>query len=507
MKKIYTLLLLVLFVFDGNICAQNPVCVNIYNEGLALMNKKDKGSYQEAVKKFEAAGICDEKLLDDCKKKISECKKAIESLSTPPKSADKPSSTSTSPATTKPSPATTPATVRVSKNKIRFPEQGGVENISVSGNNNWTLSDDVTWCVAERGGNSIVITCEPNKTTRSRTAIIEVKGSNNKITVTVEQVAAKEQLSVLPEALTLPAEGTEDMITVYSNTSWNVTTALSWCRVEKEDNTIKVKADANDSTKERKGDITVKSETLTRTISVSQGAGREEKKVVQPVPEPNDDKKNVETKTGTSSARDVSSGRNVPSNRRSSVRDASARRNVSSGRDVSSDRDESSRRGAYSEGNTPSGGGRASSERESSSGRKISFGIMANALMPNFSVKASGFTESAIDYGHGKNIEKPSYSSKTGFSGGLVADIRILKNVYVQTGLYYTNLGIKNVISGDYAYSQENYTSATYLEGTGHDNFTEDYTLNYLEIPVLLSYRISLAKKTNLQINAGPYIG
>ncbi|MDR2680417.1 MAG: outer membrane beta-barrel protein [Tannerella sp.] len=491
MKKISILLLLVLFIFEGNIYAQDPVCKKIYNEGLTLMNKKNKESYQDAIKKFVAAEECDKKLQDDCAKKISECKKAIEALSAP-KPTGKPSSTST-PSTAKP--PSPPATVRVSKDKIRIPEQGSVEDISVSGgDNNWTLSDDATWCVAERSGSSIIINCEPNKTTLSRTAIIEVKGSNNKITITVEQEAGKEQLSVIPEALTFPAEGTEGMVTVYSNTLWNVETALSWCHVEKEDNTITVKIDANDLAKERKGDITVKSKTLTRTISVSQDAGKEKQKVprrVQVETKSSDDEENVETKTG------VSTG----SNRRSSVGDTSNRRSIPP------DRDKSSRRGTYSDDNTPSGKIRTSPAGEDYYGRKISFGIMANALMPNFSVNASGFTGSAIDYGHGKNIEKPSYSSKTGFSGGLVADIRIANNIYVQTGLYYTNLGIKNTITGDYVYSEENYTSTTYLEGTGRDNITEEYTLNYLEIPVLFSYRIPFSAKTALQINAGPYIG
>jgi hypothetical protein len=459
-------------MFDSNICAQNPVCVDIYNEGLALMNKKNKESYREAIRRFEAAVICDAKLRDNCSKRIDECKKAIDS------------------------PDPDPPLIRVSKEKIGFPEQGGVENISVSGDNNWTVSDNADWCVAERGNNLVVITCEPNKTTLSRTAVIEIRGRNNQIKIPVGQEAAKEQLSAMPSSLTFPAEGKEDVITVYSNTPWDVTTALSWCRVEKDDNTIKVKIGANDSPKERKGDITVKSKTLTRTISVSQGAGKESPDV-------------SETKSeNASSGRDTSSSRGAYTERDPASEEDNTppqpQRNTASGRDsnippqrniVSEDDNTPFER------NTPAG-------NDDLSGRKISFGIMANALIPSFSVKASGFVGSAIDYGHGKNIENPSYSfSKTGFSGGLVADIRVSKNIYVQTGLYYTNLDIRNVMSGNYDCSVEYYTPATYLEGTGYDNFTEEYTLNYLEIPVLFSYRIPLAKKAALQINAGPYVG
>ncbi|MDR1115687.1 MAG: outer membrane beta-barrel protein [Tannerella sp.] len=552
-------------------------CVNIYNEGLALMNKKNRESYREAIRKFEEAGKCDAKLRDNCNKRIDECKEAIDALN--------------------PTPA--PVFVRVSKEKIWFPEQGGVENISVSGDNSWTVTDNANWCVAERGNNLVVITCEPNKSTLPRTAIIEIKGSNNQIKIPVEQAADKEQLSASPSSLTFPAEGKEDVITVYSNTPWEATTALSWCRVEKDDNTIKVKIGVNDSAKERKGDITVKSKTLTQTISVSQGAGREQLSTSSSLTFPAEGKEDVitvssntpwEVTTTLSWCRVEKAGNTIKV--KVDVNDSAKERKG----DITVKSETLTRTISVSQGagkeqlsamqssltfpaegkesviavssNTPwevttalswcrvekddntirvrVGVNDSTKERkgnitvksktltrmisvsqeagkkpvnvqekkienslpkpEDLSGRKISFGIMANALMPNFSAKASGFTGSAIDYGH-RNMS-PSYSlSKIGFSGGLVADIRVSKNIYVQTGLYYTNLNIKNVMSGSYDYSKEYYTPTTYLEGKGYDDFTEEYTLNYLEIPILFSYRIPLAEKAMLQINAGPYVG
>ena len=45
-----------------------------------------------------------------------------------------------------------------------------------------------------------------------------------------------------------------------------------------------------------------------------------------------------------------------------------------------------------------------------------------------------------------------------------------------------------------------------YLAGTTQNNYTEEYTMNMLEIPILLSYRLPVSKISHVQINFGPVV-
>jgi hypothetical protein len=471
-----------MFMFDGNICAQDPVCVNLYNEGLALMNKKDKSSYQEAIKKFEAAGICDEKLQGDCRKRISECKKAID---TPPASTPTPTPKTAPASTQKTTPPPAPAPVRPSKNKILFSEQGGIENISVSGDRSWSVSSDVAWCVAKRGDNLIVITCEQNKTLFPRKANIEVKGSNNSETIILEQDAAKEYLTLSEEVFEYTSSGGVDTVRISTNSeNWTFENLPSWCNVRKTgaDEFI-ISCQENRTDRARRETIQLKTSLLTVDVKVSQEA-----------------RKQMPTESGiTAEAENSGRDRKVaPENEVLSEEQSDiSEREASSGRVR---RDASSRREViYDDHEDVSG--------QSSSDRKISFGIMANVLIPGFSVKSSSALGSAVNYGYGGKLEKPSYSAEMGYSGGVVADIRIAKNIYIQTGLYYTNININNEVKGVRNDIIENYTTTTYIEGTVSYKFTEKYTFNYIELPVLFSYRYHVSDNFIWQINAGPYIG
>jgi hypothetical protein len=140
-------------------------------------------------------------------------------------------------------------------------------------------------------------------------------------------------------------------------------------------------------------------------------------------------------------------------------------------------------------------------------GKNISFGITAGLVMPSFSTDASSdYLGSAVNYAYEPDNEKANYSSGTGFTIGLIADIRLVDNFYFQTGLNYTNINMENKFKGEWWYEEE-LTNTTYLSGQAYDNFTEKYSLSYLEIPFIFSYRFKLAEKTNWQINMGPYVG
>lgn len=140
-------------------------------------------------------------------------------------------------------------------------------------------------------------------------------------------------------------------------------------------------------------------------------------------------------------------------------------------------------------------------------GRKLSFGISAGYVMPSISASSGGgFTGSAINYGKGNSEENASYKSATGFTVGLLADLRLYKNLYLMSGVNYNYYSWKNETNGQYS----DYIFASTAQAISIGNLVykskEEYTMHTLEIPVLLSYRFVLSKQGSLHINAGGYV-
>lgn len=140
-------------------------------------------------------------------------------------------------------------------------------------------------------------------------------------------------------------------------------------------------------------------------------------------------------------------------------------------------------------------------------GKKLSFGITAGYVMPSISASAGGgFTGSAINYGKGNSEENADYKNATGFTIGLVADLKLYKNLYMTSGINYNYYSWNNKTSGlysDYIFAS---TAQAISIGDLDYKFKEEYTMHTIEIPLLLSYRFVLSKQGSLHINAGGYI-
>ena len=83
--------------------------------------------------------------------------------------------------------------------------------------------------------------------------------------------------------------------------------------------------------------------------------------------------------------------------------------------------------------------------------------------------------------------EDESADSKAGFNVGIGVDFPLLQSLYLQSGLYYTTKGFKT------------------SEEDGGDKLEVKCTPQYLEIPVMASYRYNFGATTQLQVNFGPY--
>ena len=140
-------------------------------------------------------------------------------------------------------------------------------------------------------------------------------------------------------------------------------------------------------------------------------------------------------------------------------------------------------------------------------GRDISFGVNVGYVIPIVSASSGGaFTGSVMNYSLGNERENASYTSQSGFTAGVFADIRLYKNLYLITGINYTMYKYKNVF--DTPFDNRIYRTignSVYYTDVYNNNYEEKYSYHQLEIPVLASYRFVLTKTGSLHLNLGPY--
>lgn len=108
-----------------------------------------------------------------------------------------------------------------------------------------------------------------------------------------------------------------------------------------------------------------------------------------------------------------------------------------------------------------------------------------NAQGVNFGVRA-GMNVANAGGDFKDEMKDVDFKSRVGFHVGVIADVELSEKFYLQPGLYFTTKGLK--------FEDK--------EGMGYE---EKYNLNYLELPILASYRFNLSDNVQWQINAGPY--
>lgn len=139
-------------------------------------------------------------------------------------------------------------------------------------------------------------------------------------------------------------------------------------------------------------------------------------------------------------------------------------------------------------------------------GRDISFGVNVGYVIPFVSASSGGsFTGSAINYSFGDERENASYTSQSGFTAGVFADIRLYKNFYLIAGVNYTLLKYKNVFDTPFdGRIVQATTNRVYYATSYQNNYEEKYTHHILGWDVLASYRFVLTKTSSLHVNLGP---
>jgi outer membrane protein OmpA-like peptidoglycan-associated protein len=92
---------------------------------------------------------------------------------------------------------------------------------------------------------------------------------------------------------------------------------------------------------------------------------------------------------------------------------------------------------------------------------------------------------------------KPGYSSHSGLNLGVLVDVSVGSNVFFQPGIMYMAKGRKFYMSNDST------TSIITDTISGSSNLS----VNYIEAPLNLAYKVTLGRKAKFVLSAGPYLG
>ena len=360
---------------------------------------------------------------------------------------------------------------------------------------------------------------ESNKSINDRLEIVKISAGEapNKYERTLQIVHKKHPpfLECSSKELTSPSIGLTDYITIHTNVAWNVESHTDWCNIECDSMRIKINIAENTQVEDRSASFTIRATEnshLTITININQKAGLEELilsksdlnlpadgKVEYIRVFSNDEWQvkdhpswcRVERVVGTDSLR-IECTENISG----IIRDEYAKIITRSGNKIASLRI-----------HQPSNEFIPKSLMKVVEGRDISFGFHASATYPFVVVGASGNNmASMVNYGIAGGEAHPVYKSDIGFFVGVMADIRLYKNLYLKAGVDYSRISFSNIFKADVETFSTIEINESYLKGMSKNSYEERYAFHMIDVPILASYRFPIDRSSNIHIDFGPYI-
>ena len=402
--------------------------------------------------------------------------------------------------------------------ELEIDYSGADTTLVVKSNYVWHIEDYSSGIKVEQSGknNLRVWVVEENLELKKIYKYVTISSGNapNKVeqTIKLAQKAHPAYLQCSSRALNFPAAGFSDSVTVHTNTSWSVNCDDDWCNVVCSSNNIKINVQENNSTEHRQTKVVVNSEQdskLSIVVEINQTASEAELEVSKcDLYLPAD--RHVEyVRAFSNSQWYVSQSPSWAIVERVGSSDSIRVECYENRTGVKREEDVHIRTGNKVV--------RVHLEQETKpfspeynfdvlGGRNISFGFSAGYIYPIINVSsADNFIGSPVNYTLGNNDERCSYSSSGGFSVGMYADVRMYKNLYLKFGANFLHYNYKNEFNGDVRRSivlSSNYASV----GDTQNKYLENYKMNVLELPLIVSYRFPIAKKSHVQLNLGAII-
>lgn len=402
----------------------------------------------------------------------------------------------------------------ISDSEVVIPYQGGQDVITVDGNGSWKadlIDGENGWCKIKREKGKIYIVSDANESNTERSCVVSISMGGETKRVTVKNEKAPEFLIPSVENVSFPYNGETNTIEIHSNTDWEVKDVPGWVVSSKEEGKITLTALANENNIERKADIKIEGASKSVIINIYQGAGLDHlafsKNDLHFGPDGGDEYINIYT-----DAEDWRFGDFPYWCQVTKVADHLLRVHCTPNDPININREASV--------NVTTGkqtlGINVSQEAKpfvamipniGIGGRAISFGISACYVIPMVSASSGGiYTGSPVNYALGNNSEEASYSSQSGFSVEVSADMRIYKNFYMKFGANFTLYSYKNSFDADITRIISDLEDSYYLKGSQQNKYKEDYTMKLVEVPVIASYRFPVTEVSHIQLNVGPVI-
>lgn len=168
----------------------------------------------------------------------------------------------------------------VDNKSLVFPAAGGISNLNVISNTNWSISDCPTWLslsqTSGKGNATVTVTAEENVSSDERvgTMLLRIDGKSGYSTINVRQ--SGKSISLTPSELAFTSNASTQNVNVTSDGKWNVSTSESWLSVSPisgEGNaTLKVSVTENMSVSQRSGIVSVFMGGKVKTLPVTQNS-------------------------------------------------------------------------------------------------------------------------------------------------------------------------------------------------------------------------------------------
>jgi len=154
------------------------------------------------------------------------------------------------------------------KTVLIFEIEGGSQNISVSSNRTWTISNNADWItvlpMSGNGNATVAITALENETFEVRETTLTFSSETKTVTVEITQRAKEFYLELDKVTLAFEAEGGSQNIVVLSNETWSVSNDVSWITVLPQTGNVNTTVTVT-------ADLSVRSEIRTARLTFSVG--------------------------------------------------------------------------------------------------------------------------------------------------------------------------------------------------------------------------------------------
>lgn len=152
------------------------------------------------------------------------------------------------------------------------------QHIDIQSNDDWHVTASEEWVTLSNdsgtGDGGFDIAVAPNDTHAERTATLTIEGLKGHQTESIDiiQSGMDYHLGVDVDALSVPAAGKVETITIDTDDEWSATTQDEWITLSPKDNTLEVNVAANVDPEDREGKIVItgKNSGIEQTVTVQQ---------------------------------------------------------------------------------------------------------------------------------------------------------------------------------------------------------------------------------------------